>query len=88
MESQKNVLEDKNMPEKKFRAGLITATVWRNVGKNPEGDKVEFKSVSLEKSYKDKEGNWQKTNSLNVNDLHKVILVLQEAQKYMLLKQE
>ena len=34
-------------PEQKFRAGLISATVWNN-----EKDGKEFKTVSFEKNYK------------------------------------
>ncbi|MBS3106419.1 hypothetical protein J4419_02025 [Candidatus Woesearchaeota archaeon] len=41
-------------PEKKFAAGMIRATVWKNTAKNGN----EFKSVSVTKSYQ-KDGEWK-----------------------------
>jgi hypothetical protein len=70
-----------NKPEKKFRAGGITATVWKNTIK--DGDRTfDVRSVNLERSYKDKEGNWQNTNSMRAADLPRAILMLQEAFKF------
>lgn len=77
----------KNKPEKKFRASPITATVWTNEGKNKEGDVRLYRTVSLERSYRDKEGAWQSTGSLRVNDLPKAVLVLNKAFEYVTLKE-
>lgn len=74
-------METPNRPEKKFRAGAISVTVWRNTS-----EKGEFSSVQLDKSYKDKQGEWQKTSSLNINDVPKAMIALQEAYKYLALK--
>ncbi len=71
----------KNLPEKKFRAGAIAVTIWRN-----ETEKGSFNSVQLDRSYKDKQDNWQKTNSLRVNDLPKAALLLNKAYEYIVLK--
>lgn len=78
-------IEVKNMPEKKFRAGGITATVWRNEFKHENGEVKEYRTVSFDKSYKDKTGNWKNTNSLRMDDLPKAALVLEEAFKYLAL---
>ncbi len=78
---------DKNQPEKKFRAGAICATVWNNVIEK-EGKTFDFKTVSLERSYKDKEDLWQTTNNMRVNDLPKAILVLNKAYEYLALKEQ
>ena len=75
----------KNKPEKRFTAGAVTATVWKNE-RSFEGKETEFLSVSLQRSYKDKEDNWQHTNNLRVNDLPKAVLVLQKAYEYILMK--
>ncbi len=75
----------KKHPEKKFRAGAISATVWLNEGKNDKGETVSYRTVSFERNYLDKDGNWQTTNSLRVNDLPKAVLVLQKAYEYLAL---
>ncbi len=75
-----------NMPEKKFSTGAIVASVWDNQGKNKEGLDVTFKSISLQRRYMDKNGEWQSTNSLRVNDLPKASLILQKAFEYIVLK--
>jgi len=74
-----------NMPEIKFRAGAISATVWKNQTER-EGKVVEYRTVSFERNYKDKNEEWKKTNSLRVNDLPKASLVLQKAYEYIALK--
>ncbi len=73
----------KKRPEKKFRAGPISATIWANEGKNDKGEPVTFKSISFDRNYMDKEGNWQSTNSLRTNDLPKAMLVLSKAYEYV-----
>lgn len=69
-------------PDAKFRAGTISATVWTNQGQSKDGQVRSFSSVSFEKSYKDKEGNWKATKSLNVHDLPKAALVLSKAYEH------
>jgi len=80
--------EDTKMtqPEKKIRVGNCTATVWNNE-KVIDGQKMDFKSVSIDKNYKVGE-DWKTTNSLNVTDIPKMILALQEAFKYVAMKEE
>lgn len=77
----------KNKPEKKFRASPITATVWTNEGKSSDGQPRMYRTISLERSYRDKEGAWQTTNSLRVNDLPKAVLVLNKAFEFVTLKE-
>lgn len=77
-----------NSPEKKFRAGSISATVWKNSATDNFGREVFYRTVSFDRRYKDKNGVWQSSNSLRVNDLPKAQLVLGEAYKYLLLKGE
>jgi len=76
-----------NQPEKKFSTGAIRATIWKNNGKNKKtGEPVEFRTIQLERSYTDKDGNWQNTNSLRINDIPKAQLVLQKSFEYLVLK--
>ena len=74
-----------NIPEKKFRAGAISATVWKNQGQNQDKEQITYKTVSFERNYKDNKGNWQTTSSLRINDLPKAVLVLGKAYEYLAL---
>ncbi len=75
-----------NVPEKRFSTGAIRATIWKNSGVSKKGDSVEFNTITLQRSYKDKEGNWQSTANLRINDLPKASLVLQKAYEYLILR--
>ena len=46
-------------PEARFKAGAITATVWKNE-QQADNNKFAYFSVSMDRSYKDKQGNWKK----------------------------
>ena len=76
--------ENKEMPEKKFRAGQIVASVWKNDRK--EGQDYDTFSVSVMKNYK-KDEEWKTTSNFNVNDLPKVALVCQKAYEFLVLKE-
>jgi hypothetical protein len=77
-----------NKPLTKFRAGTLAATVWENQNKNSKGEVISFKSVSFDRSYKDTNGEWQKTNSLRMSDLPKAALVLNKAYEFLALAGE
>mgnify|MGYP001605690452 FL=1 len=77
-----------NLPEKKFTAGAISATVWKNSATDNFGREVFYRTVSFDRRYKDKDGNWQSSNSLRVNDLPKARLVLGEAYKYLMIRDD
>lgn len=76
----------KNVPEKKFSTGVISATVWKNIGVTKTGEQREFRTVSLQRRYTDKNGTWKSTSNLRVNDLPKAALVLNKAYEYLVLK--
>lgn len=51
-------------PVAKIRLGLINASIWqRNTGEDV------FYSVSFERRYRDKQGQWHSTQSYNADDL-------------------
>ncbi len=86
METEK--IEEGNLPEKKFSTGAISATVWKNTGINKKDNgSFEYRTVSLQRRYQDKEGVWKTSNSLRINDLPKASLVLDEAYEYIVLKE-
>ncbi|MEK6949139.1 MAG: hypothetical protein AABX34_02885 [Nanoarchaeota archaeon] len=76
-----------NMPEKRFSTGALVATVWENQGKSKEGEDVSYKTVSLQRRYKDPNGEWQSATSLRINDIPKASLVLQKAYEYLVFKE-
>ena len=77
-----------NKPKKKFNAGAVSATVWENQATNKTtGNPVSYNTISLQRGYKDKEGNWKSTNSLRVADIPKAILVLQKAYEELTLRE-
>jgi len=78
--------EPKQVPEKRFSTGAISATVWKNQRQGKTGELFESHSVSLQRRYTDGSGKWMTTNSLRVNDLPKAALVLAEAYKYIVLQ--
>lgn len=81
-------MEKKNKgPKNTYRAGGVSATVWENTA-NVKGENVVFETVVVERSYKDKAGQWQKTNSFRSQDLPKVMLVAQQAYKELVMKQK
>ena len=80
--------ETKNTPEKKFSTGAVTATVWQNQGKGKNGEVTAYRTVSLQRSYKDKNGVWQHANSMRVNDLPRANLVLQKAFEYLVIREQ
>lgn len=85
-----NVIKEKegNLPEKKFRAGAISATVWLNHGQRANGEESEFRTVALERSYLGKDGQWQTTSSFRIGDLPKACVVLQKAYEHLVLNEQ
>ena len=79
---------EKNTPEKVFRASPISATIWTNEAMTKDGEVRLFRTITLERSYKDKEDQWKKTNSLRVTDLPKATLVLNKAYEYVTFKED
>lgn len=63
-------------PSLKFVCGGVSASVWDNPGKDSNGDSFISRKVSLEKSYKDKDGNWCSTQSFDLSDIPKLKSVL------------
>lgn len=75
-------------PDKKFKAGAVTATIWKNKATTSSGEETEYFTVSFERVYKDKQtGEWKKTSSLRQTDLPKAVLVLNKAYEYLTLQE-
>jgi len=70
-------------PIKKYSAGSIHVAIWENESK--EG-RV-YQTVSLERSYKNKDDEWKNTNSLRVNDIPKAVAALQKVYDELVVKE-
>ena len=77
---------EKKKPIQKFQAGVISSAVWENKGKK-DNKEFFFNTIGLQRSYTDKDNKWQNENlSLRVSDIPKVILVLNKAYEYIIMK--
>lgn len=85
--NQTEIKEKGKEPVKKFSTGTITASVWENEGIGQDNKPTTFNSVTFQKRYKGKDGEWATANSYNVSDLPKLKIVLDEAYKYLALKE-
>lgn len=73
-------------PEATFRAGTVSAAVWSNDVTTKEGAQRKVSSVSFEKRYKDKDGEWKTSKSLSSQDVPKALMVLSKAYEHITLK--
>lgn len=78
---------NENEIEKKFSTGVISATVWKNKGTDKEGKETEFRTISIDRRYQDKNEEWKSTSSMRINDLPKIVLVANKAYEYLVLKE-
>lgn len=72
-------------PEKRFRCGGCDAAVFENEISRG-GKTLKVKKVSFQKRYKNSEGEWKTTYSLDVNEIPKAILVLSKAYEYLVIR--
>lgn len=74
-----------NRPTHKIAVGATTVAIWTNVVQTAEGQR-NMERVTIDRRYKDKDGQWQSTGSFNTSDLPRLILALQEAYKWLAMK--
>ena len=77
-----------NKPIKKFSAGAISVAVWKNTMKSGKGQEFDVESISIQRRYKDTDGDWKNTTSFRVNDVAKLQLLLSKAYEYLVTKQK
>lgn len=80
--------ETKQMPIANYRAGTISVSIFEKTLKNEKGD-FKVHSANVQKSYKDKKGEWQHMSlNLNKHDLAKARIVIQKAEEFLLMTSE
>jgi hypothetical protein len=72
-------------PEKRFKCGACEVSIFDNIITTKDGREVNVKKVSFQRRYKNSDGEWKTTQSLDVNDIPKTRLALYEAYKYIVL---
>lgn len=73
--------KENKKPIKKYRAGSLTATIWK-----AKDEKSKAHLVVFEKSYKDKEGKWQNTNHFSMSDLPTIAKLAETSFDYLIQK--
>ena len=73
-------------PVKKFNAGAVSVSVWENP-KQLNGEERILQSVSVQRAFKTKDGEWQHSQSFRKADLPNLILATQKAFEYLALKE-
>jgi hypothetical protein len=77
---------DTKVPEKQFRAGAISASIWKNRVTGKDGQPAEFMNVTFQRRYKDKDSDeWKTSSSLKAMDLPKAVVVLNKAYEYIIM---
>ena len=66
------------MPVAKFKAGQVSSAVWRNEIQ-VKGVAVEILKATVQRRYKDRDGNWQSSGSFSRNEIPLAIHCLQKA---------
>jgi hypothetical protein len=78
--------ENKNKPIANFKVGAVRAAIWKNQRQNENGNSFESVKVVLDRTYKDRSGNYSSTHSLDANDIPKAIFALMKAYEYLILE--
>lgn len=68
-----------NKPLCKFSAGQVTAAVWENKIPGKDGSEVEILKATVQRRYKDKDGNWKSSGSFSRNEIPLAIFCLGKA---------
>ena len=69
-------------PEKQFRIGLVSASVFANEV-NGEGGKRTVRSVNVQRRYREGDGDWKTATTFGLSDLPAAIRVMQLAQQHV-----
>lgn len=71
--------KESNKPVAKFRARGVSVAVWKQEGEKQKDYTPVFFSVTPQKAFKDKKGEWQNSSSFNEGDIPLLQLCLDQA---------
>jgi len=66
-------------PTAKYTAGQVSAALWENEVTTRSGQKVTMLKATVERRYKDKDGQWKSSNSFSRNEIPLAIYCLQKS---------
>ena len=71
-------------PKAKFAAGTVSAALWENEVTSKNGQKVTLLKATVERRYKDTDGNWKSSGSFGRNEIPLAIFCLEKAFEAMI----
>jgi hypothetical protein len=74
-------------PVKKFGAGSVSCALWENDAV-VNGNKVQILKATIERRYRDKDGQWKSSGSFSRNEIPLAIYCLQKAFEAMVEEKE
>jgi hypothetical protein len=74
---------DYTRPEREFRVGAVRVSIWANPRHGADGTTWTSHRIAMDRGYKDHDGNWKKTDTLETDDIPKAILALKRAYEYL-----
>ena len=80
----KEATREKTHPVHKAGLGPLQLAVWENEHQTEDGELRTFHTVTVERNFKNKNDEWQKTSQLREGDLGDAIALLQEAQRFVM----
>ena len=75
-------------PVAKFNAGQVSAAIWENEVTTRAGKTVTMLKATVERRYKDRDGQWKSSNSFNRNEIPFVIYCLQKSFDHIITSQQ
>jgi hypothetical protein len=75
-------------PVAKYTAGQVSAAIWENEVTTKAGKKVTMLKATVERRYKDKDGQWKSANSFSRNEIPFVIYCLQKSLDHIIGNQQ
>ena len=74
-------------PEREFRAGGVSAAIWKSASTNQDGRTVDRWSVKIQKRYQDQQsGDWRSSDYYYGSELADLALVAQRAYEFIRLR--
>jgi hypothetical protein len=74
-------------PIREFRIGTVSCAVWRDEVEQDGRTQVRH-SFKLKKRYRDRDGNWQDSQTYFPDDVFKAIIVFQQAYEFAMLHEK
>ena len=66
-------------PVAKFKAGQVSAALWENEITTKNGHKATMLKASVQRRYKDRDGQWKSSGSFSRNEIPLAVYCLQKA---------